>query len=89
MIIPIDHKFDLMYSKLASREHQWSRQADFKDHQDFNDVVKFLIGVHRGCGHQSVDGSNACISADVSEAECLKAMRGLALPQGQAQGRRN
>ena len=40
MIIPIDHKFDLMYSKLASREHQLSRQADFKDHQDFNDVVK-------------------------------------------------
>ena len=25
MIIPIDHKFDLMYSKLASREHQQCR----------------------------------------------------------------
>ena len=36
-----------------------------------------LIGVHRGCGPQSVDGSNDCISADVSEAEWLKAVQGL------------
>ena len=38
------------------------------------------------CGPQSVDGSNGCISADVSEAECLKPVQGFVFPQSQAQG---
>ena len=51
-------------------------------------VCSGLAATSQVVAHTDPRGSNICSTASLSEAECLKAVRGL-LPQGQAQGRRN